>query len=84
MLFIGLSLGGEVTRFTLLDAAGDILEEGVVRSMEAAFRQRFASLPPSLISVQYDGRFAPLLTILSELGHSVLLSGPVPEYIARR
>ena len=79
MLFIGLSLGGEVSRFTLLDAAGDVVEEGVVRSTEADLRQRFEALPPSLICVQYDARYASLLALLSDFGHSLLLSGPVPD-----
>lgn len=79
MSAIGLNLGGEFTRVTVLDAVGELLEESLVRSTEAGFRQRFASLPPSLIAVEYDYRYAALLAMLSSMGHSLLLSGPVPE-----
>ena len=64
---------------TVLDAVGEILEESSLRSTEAGFRQRFATLPPSLIAVEYDHRYAALLALLSSMGHSLLLSGQVPE-----
>lgn len=78
---IGLDLGGEFTRITVLDAVGELLEEGILRSTEAGFRQRFASMPPSLIGVQFDRQCAHLLTLLSGLGHTLLLSGQVPGFL---
>lgn len=81
MSSIGLALGGEFTHMTVLDAVGEILEESSLRSTDAGFRQRFATLPPSLIAVEYDHRYAALLETLSSMGHSLLLSGQVPEHL---
>ena len=78
---IGLALGGEFTRMTVLDAVGELLEETNVRSTEAGFRQRFAHLPPSLIAAEYDHRHAHLLAMLSAMGHRVLLTGNVPAHL---
>jgi hypothetical protein len=56
-LFIDLDLGGEFTRLTVLDAVGELLEEGNLRSTEAGVGQWFAALPPSIIGTRSD---APL------------------------
>jgi hypothetical protein len=79
MLTIGLLLGGEYSRYCALDADGRVVEEGTALSTEGGFRQRFASMPPSIFSVDYNPAGRRLYAVLAELGHTVYFSGPVPE-----
>lgn len=81
MNVIGLDFGGEITRISILDATGATVDEGSLRSTTADFRQRFATMPPSLIAAAYDSSNAGLLSLLSEMGHALVLSGPLPEHL---
>lgn len=79
---IGLTLGGEQTRFCVLDAVGQILEEGLTQSSETALRRLLASMPPSAIAVEYSPEAPDLLPAVQGLGHVVFLSGPAPAPLA--
>lgn len=81
MLTIGLVLGGEQCRYCALDADGRVVEEGTAPSTEGGFRQRFASMPPSIFSVDYNPAGRRLYLALAQLGHTVYFSGPVPEWM---
>jgi len=65
--------------YALLDEAGELLETGKVRMSKAALWNRFAALPPSVISVNYDPRFLWAVEMLTQLNHALVFSGPVPE-----
>jgi hypothetical protein len=78
MSVVGLTFGELFTRLCMLDPSGQVIEDGRVRSTEAAFRHRFAPMMPSTIGLTYDSRAQRLIQILSELGHSVVFGGPVP------
>ena len=76
---IGLSLGGEQTRFCVVDAAGRILEQGSTESSEVALRQLLASMPPSAIAVEYGPEAPDLVGAMQGLGHTIFLGGPAPQ-----
>jgi hypothetical protein len=48
---------------------------------KAALWNRFAALPPSVISVNYDPRFLWAVELLTQQGHAVIFSGAVPELV---
>jgi hypothetical protein len=67
--------------YALLDEAGELLETGKVRMSKAALWNRFAALPPSVVSVNYDPRFLWAVELLTQIGHAVVFSGAVPELL---
>lgn len=79
MRTIGLSFGRPFTGISVLDSGGQVTEQGIVRTTEAAFRHRFASMPPCMIAAAFDPAMVPFLSLLSELGHTVVIGGPVDE-----
>ncbi len=81
MAHIGLEIAGDLTRFTVLDPAGRVLEDAVVATTEADFRRRFAALSPSSIAAQFDSAHAALFTLLSAMGHKLFFSGPLPHHL---
>jgi hypothetical protein len=81
MHFIGLNLGGELNRMTVLDAAGFLVYEEVLPNTEAGLSQRLASLPSALIAAEYRASQARLFASLSAMGHLIVLSGPLPDML---
>src|SRR5450432_272162 len=65
--------------YALLDEAGDLLETGKLRMTKAAVWNRFAALPPSVVSVNYDPGFIWAVEMLTQAGHAVVFAGVVPE-----
>ena len=83
MLTIGLVLGGEFSRYCALDADGKPVEEGTAQSTEAGFRQRFASIPPSVFAVEYRPAAYGLYRALAGLGHTLFFSGPLGDAVKK-
>lgn len=67
--------------YALLDGAGELLEVGKLRMTTAALWNRFAALPPSVISVNYDPQFLWAVEILTQMGHAIVFAGNVPEVL---
>lgn len=67
--------------YALLDAAGELLEAGKLRMTKPALWNRFAALAPSMISVNYDPRFLWAVEMLTQMDHTVVFSGNVPELL---
>jgi transposase len=51
-LTIGIDLGDQWSQFCLLDATGQIQQEGRVRSTRSAFQARFGALAPARIALE--------------------------------
>jgi hypothetical protein len=67
--------------YALLDDSGELLEAGKLRMTKAALWNRFAALAPSAIGVNYDPRFLWAVELLTQLGHTIVFSGSVPEML---
>src|SRR5579863_3528744 len=67
--------------YALLDESGDLLEVGKLRMTKAAVWNRFAALAPSAIGVNYDPSFLWAVEMLTQMGHTILFSGTVPEML---
>jgi hypothetical protein len=77
-MFIGIDFRQGDSRYSILGEQGELLEHGKVRSTEAGFRGRFASLPPSLIAVPAGRGFAWAAALLASLGHELIVCGELP------
>lgn len=67
--------------YALLDEAGELLEAGKLRMTKPALWNRFAALSPSVISVNYDPRYLWAVEMLTQMGHTIVFSGTVPELL---
>lgn len=73
---IGMDLGDQWSRFAVLDATGNLIEEGRVRTARGALRQRFASLVPAVVALEVGPQSAWVSDLFTELGHSVIVANP--------
>lgn len=73
-LFVGLDVSDRYTHVCVLDGAGEVLEEGRVRTKPEAVRERFASHPRMRIALE-AGTHSPWLSrLLEESGHEVYVA----------
>jgi transposase len=75
-LTIGIDLGDQHSHLCVLDGAGAILEESRLQTKPAAFRQRFAAMPPARIAIEAGTHSPWANALLTELGHEVLVANP--------
>lgn len=75
-LTIGIDLGDQHSHLCVLDGAGAILEESRLQTKPAAFRLRFAGLPPARIAIEAGTHSPWANALLRELGHEVLVANP--------
>ncbi len=75
-LTIGINLGDQHSHLCVLDGKGAILEESRLQTKPAAFRQRFAGLPPARIAIEAGTHSPWANALLRELGHEVLVANP--------
>lgn len=75
-LTVGIDLGDEYSQFCVLDPEDEVLEEGRIRTTEAAFRMRFKAFKPCL-TVMEVGTHSPWVSrLLESLGHKCLVANP--------
>lgn len=73
-LTIGIDLGDRWSQLCFLNAEGEILEKGRLKSSPHSFRQRFEALAPARIAIE-AGTYSPWVQeLLTELGHEVLVA----------
>ena len=77
-LTIGIDLGDQWSQFCILDAAGEIHEEGRVKSTRLAFQARFGALAPARIALETGTPSLGASELLTALGHEVMVA-PVRE-----
>ena len=71
---IGIDLGDRKSHICVLDAAGEITEEGQITTTPKAFRARFEGLTLTRIAIEVGGHSAWISELLKELGHEVLVA----------
>jgi len=73
---IGIDLGDRYSYFAVLDEAGELVEEGRLRSTPAVFHQHFAGRPRARIAIEV-GTHSPWVDhVLRIAGHEVLVANP--------
>jgi transposase len=71
---VGLDLGDRFSRFLVLDARGQVVEEGRVATSEAALRKHFSGWPAMRIALE-TGTHSPWVSrLLEDCGHEVLVA----------
>lgn len=73
---IGIDLGDRHSDLCAIDASGEILEESRLPTTPQAFRQRFATMPPTRIAIEVGTHSPWIQALLSELGHEVIVANP--------
>ncbi len=73
-LTVGLDLGDRWSHFAALDGSGVKLEEGRLRTSEAALREHFSQQPPMRVALE-TGTHSPWVSrVLEDCGHEVLVA----------
>lgn len=70
----GIDLGDRHSHLCGLDAGGTIVEEGRLQTTAESFRQRFSGCAPARIAIEVGTHSPWVSTLLSELGHEVLVA----------
>jgi len=74
LLTIGIDLGDENSAYCVLDAEGEVLSEGIVRTTESGFAQQFQNIPPCRIALE-TGTHSPWVSrLLQRYGHDVVVA----------
>jgi transposase len=73
-LTVGIDLGDQWSQFCLLDATGQIQQEGRVKSTRSAFQARFGALAPARIALETGTHSLWASELLTELGHGVIVA----------
>lgn len=71
---IGLDVGDRYTQVCVLDGAGEGIEEGRIRTTEAALAARFGSLAPARVVLETGVHTAWMQAVLVRCGHEVLVA----------
>jgi transposase len=71
---VGIDLGDRRSRVVVMDAAGEVSEEGWLRTRPEAFRQRFGAMPPARVVIEAGGSSGWVGRLLAELGHEVVVA----------
>lgn len=75
-MVIGLDVSDQYTQVCVLDGAGEILEQGRLRTDPAAMRRRFSSMHRARIALEVGPQSSWLSRLLVELGHEVIVANP--------
>jgi len=75
-LTIGIDLGDRQSHVCVLDAGGDVVEEGWIPTKPQALRARFEGLALTRIALEVGGHSAWVAELLKELGHEVIVANP--------
>jgi transposase len=73
-MVVGLDLGDTYSRFCVLDAEGEVLSEGRVRTTEKGLRGHFERLEPCLVAIETGTHTWWIARLLTELGHEVVVA----------
>ena len=73
---IGIDLGDRKSHVCVLDAGGQVIEEGTVPTTAAGLRKRFERCEPTRIAIEAGGQSGWVNDLLRELGHDVIVANP--------
>lgn len=71
---IGMDLGDKVSRYCLLDADGEVVEEGRVATSRKGMTQRFGSMRRRRIALEVGTHSPWVSRLLSRFGHEVIVA----------
>jgi transposase len=71
---IGVDLGDETSCLCVVDAEGNVAQEGSVKTTKGGFERRFREMPPARIAIE-TGTHSPWVSrLLKKLGHEVIVA----------
>ncbi len=73
-LTIGVDLGDRYSHFCVLDASGEIVEDGRVTTSPAGLSRRFGSYPSARVALEVGTHSPWASRLLAEMGHEVLVA----------
>jgi transposase len=71
---IGIDLGDRKSHICVLDAAGEVVEEGTIATTPKALRARFEGMAATRIALEVGGHSAWVSELLKELGHEAIVA----------
>lgn len=71
---VGLDLGDRASHFCVLDASGEIAEEGRVLTTSEALERKFGGMEPCVIALEVSTQSGWISRLLKSLGHEVLVA----------
>lgn len=74
MLFVGVDLGDKFSQLTVLDEAGEMLEEARLPTTRLGFERKFSMLPTSRVAMEVGTHSRWASQLLEDLGHEVLVA----------
>jgi transposase len=75
-LTVGVDLGDRWSRYCVLDAQGEILEEDTIASTGKAFRKLFGKRPAARVVIEVGTHSPWVQRLLRELGHETITANP--------
>lgn len=75
-MVIGLDVSDQYTQLCVLDEAGEVSEQGRLRTDPAAMRRRFSSVQRARIALEVGPHSSWISRLLTELGHEVIVANP--------
>ena len=73
-LTIGVDLGDRYSHFCVLDASGEVVEDGRVATTPAGLSRRFGSYPSSRVALEVGTHSPWTSRLLAKMGHEVLVA----------
>ena len=74
MMTIGIDLGDKQSAYCILDADGEVLSEGIIRTTEGGFEQQFHRMNPCRVALE-TGTHSPWVSrLLQRYGHDVIVA----------
>lgn len=73
-LTVGIDLGDKVSRYCLLDEAGEVAEEGSFLMRESSVQKHFGRMPASRMALEAGARARWLRDLLVGYGHEVIVA----------
>jgi transposase len=73
---VGIDLGDRHSNYVVVDAAGEVVEEGRLATRPEAFRQRFGAMAAARVVIEVGGPSGWAGRLLTELGHEVIVANP--------
>ena len=71
---VGLDVGDRYTHLCVLDAAGEVAEEGRVRTTPEGMRQRFSAMPRARVVLETGTHSLWLSALVTDCGHEVVVA----------
>lgn len=71
---VGLDVGDRYTHVCVLDAAGEVVDEGRVRTTPEAMRQRFGAMPRARVVLETGTHSLWLSALVTDCGHEVVVA----------